>query len=138
MSAPRPLTGSICRATRANAAPRLVLLVEDLTHEVFPSLWRVRLLTNEVEMATGAETFLPAEATGRSYDLLVHEFHGYMLAADLSAALTSVDPRNDLLVRRAPPVWKRADPRWRWKIRELEAMQALQPALSVILGEQPG
>lgn len=131
-----PPVGSICRATRGRTEPRLVLVVQS-SQRASDAVCRVHLLTNETEMATNTEAFLPASRPGRAYDLLVHEFPGYMRAVNLSAPLSTVDIAQDLRRYPAMPLTRRSDPRWAWKLAELAAMQALQPPLAVILGEQP-
>ena len=111
--------------------PALVLVVAHLS----ATITRVRLLTNEVEMGTGTEHVVPSRKPGCPYDLLAHEFPGYVRTADLGAVLSAINVDRDLHPTHALPLTRRRDARWDWKVAELERMQALQPSLAEILGE---
>lgn len=129
--------GALCRATRGEATPRLVLVTGNCDDSSHGSLLRVRLLSNEVEMATSDDADVPGSRSGRPYDLIAHDFPGYVLASDLGDPVALVDLSQRLRRCQSPPLTRRTDPRWAWKLSELEALQALQPPLSVILGEHP-
>lgn len=96
----------------------------------------VRLLSSETEMGAEGDALLPADAgVGRPYDLLVHDFPGYVLTTHLTVVGSPIDLQHQLTRGLWLPCTGRADPRWGWKVSELEAMQALQPPLALLLGE---
>lgn len=128
-----PVPGSVCRALphRVGVASALVLVVGHLNE----AITRIRLLSNETEMATESDDLLGPCPPVRPYRLLVHDFPGYLRTGDLGPPLSVVDLDRDLHPAEAPPLYRRTDPRWGWKIYELGRLQALQPPLAEVLGE---
>ena len=128
MSTPPP-PGTICRAhpVGPDGHPALVLVITHLSE----AHTRVRLLSNEVEMASDADHVLAPDGQ-RSYALVVLHFPVYVRAANLSTPLYTVN-LDGLTSCGAPPLTGRQDPRWAWQLAELDRSRHLQPPLAELL-----
>jgi hypothetical protein len=147
-----PTRGDIRRSQpphqSSGAEPRLVLVTGlDHTLRGRPVI-TARLLTNEIELATGAEDYLPPDHTPtttgrpvRPYALLVHEFPLYLdprhLSPTLSITTTPLALTHPDVPLGCQPLTppRPGDVRWRWKLAELHATRPHGLPLCCLLDE---
>lgn len=130
--------GALCHLRDPDGtAPEALILV---TAHCTERITQVRLLTDCLAMATGAQSLLPAALTGRCGDLLVHAWPAYALTADLHPTGTVVNPAELHPAPVDPTLGEMlgpTDPRWGWELAELDRVQAHQRRVSLpeLLGE---
>ena len=141
--------GQICRSHPPHAQPRLFFVTDYEPRTGRPDIVRARLLTPDLELATGTEEYLPANpAQQRPYDLLVHEFPLYLYrrhvsplgltwrrAGTKSEYLRRYSDLAPLPARLASPPPLPGSPRWQWKLDELATAQAHNMPLCCLLDE---
>ena len=129
------MEGSIYRIVRRDGDSALILVtdVDPTTQSV-----SVSLLSPDIEFGTSADLVLKKKKTGLAYDLLAEsDIFGYAWVTQLDRLLGRVDSgivqslaalRNDDAVGHpvaGPPVVRRTDPRWNFKLHELKRLQTL-------------
>ncbi|TXI65323.1 hypothetical protein [Mycolicibacterium mageritense] len=128
--------GGIYRAVAVDqdtAALVLVTALDDATESL-----AVTLLSPDVEFGSSADLLLLSEETGRPYHLLAEsDVFGYVRTTQLDRLIGRVDAQvlEALSALRTgdavdhpvggPPVGGRSDPRWGFKLQELERLQGL-------------
>lgn len=147
--------GQIRRSQPPDTEPRLVLVTD--TSHTGPDgtglpVVTARLLTNEIDLATGDEDFLPADHTPRpttrpqcrpvrGYHLLAHKFPLYLNPDHLSPTLSHAHtllPLTDPAVPmacRAPLPPAPDSPRWKWQLAELHTSHTHTIPLCCLFGE---
>lgn len=132
--------GGIYRVVAMDRDTRSALVLVTDVDEATQSA-TVTLLTPDFEFGTSTDLTLSSEELGRAYALLAEsDIFGYVWCVQLDRRITSVsaDVLDALAALRAddavdrpaagPPVSGRNDPRWDFKLQELQRLQALSSA----------
>lgn len=128
--------GGIYRAVAPGGDTAALVLVTDIDQET-ESL-AVTLLSPDIEFGSSTDLLLLGEETGRSYHLLAEsDVFGYVRSPQLDRLIGRVDAQvlKAITALRTgdavnhpvggPPVVDRSDPRWGFKLQELERLQSL-------------
>lgn len=129
--------GAICRAQPMDPGPPCALVLVTAVDESTQSV-AVTLLSPDMELGGSADIVITREDSGLAYELLAEsDVFGYVWRVQLDRVLGCVDQqvvdaisalRQDDWVGRpvaGPPILERSDPRWSFKLSELERLQAL-------------
>lgn len=129
--------GTICRVLPVDpGTPAALVLVTGVDESTQSAA--VTLLSPDMELGGSADAVIAPDDSGLAYALLAEsDIFGYVWTSQLDRALARLDGqivdansalRNGDYVGRAvggPPILERSDPRWNFKLHELERLQSL-------------
>lgn len=129
--------GTICRALpmSSHASPAALVLVTSVDESTQSAA--VTLLSPDMELGGNTDIVISPEDSGLAYALLAEsDIFGYVWSAQLDRTLTQVSGQivdaiselrqgNYAGYTAGPPVLDRSDPRWNFKLSELERLQGI-------------
>lgn len=131
------MIGGIFRATRIDRHGQAALVLTTGYDDSTQS-YAVTLLSPDTELGGSADLVIAATDSGLAYDLLVEsDIFGYLQGAQIGRKLGQLEPsvldtlyalRNDDAIDTAvagPPIYLRDDPRWTFKLAELDRIRML-------------